>query len=283
MKKIDSKNSEIKKYINEKTSSNPDYIFKSVSFLNYEIDVIFCESLCSRDIINKYILEFFEEKNNKNTKIKKIIDYLEKNIPISKINIVKSYEELMYNLYCGFSIITIDGFSNVLAVETRQVLNSSITTTKNETVLKGPNDAFTENYQTNIGLIRKRLRTDKLSIDELVVGDLSKTKIGILYIKDIASIDIVNHIKEKISNIKIDAIIDGNYVIDTINGNVKNVFPTYIPTERPDLVISTLLEGKIALVVENSPQIILLPIIFLELFHNQEDYIKPQPMLIIQE
>lgn len=272
MKKIDTKFKKIKKYVTELTNNNPDYVFKSVKFYKYGINIIFCESLTSRDVINHYILEFFEQKNEAEEKIKDVLDFVELSLPTHKVKRVSNYDEMMYNLYCGFTILTIDGYKEALSIETKAILNSSISESKNEKVLKGPNDSFTENYQTNIGMIRKRLKTDKLCIDEIIVGALSKNKVGILYISDIASKEIADYIKEKIESIDIDAVLDSNYVIDTINGNIDNFFPTYLPTERPDLVAAKLLEGKIAVVVENSQLVTILPILFLELFHNPEDY-----------
>lgn len=272
MKKIDSKFKKIRTYINEKTNNNPDYIFKTVGFSKYDIHAIFCESLVSRDIINHYILEFFEEKNVMKIKTDDILTYLEESLPTHNIKRVKYYEEMMYYLYSGFTIIAVNGYKEVLVAETKAILNSTISPSKNEKVLKGPTDSFTENYQLNLGLIRKRLKTDKLCLQEVDVGELSKTKVGILHISDIASNEIVEYIKEKIANIEIDVVLDSNYILDTINGNIDNFFPTYLPTERPDLVIAKLVQGKIIILVENSQLVTVLPVTFLELFHNPEDY-----------
>lgn len=272
MKKIDNTIQAIKKYITNKTNNNPDVIFKSLTFLDNKINVIFCESLTTRDVINNFILEYFEEQNTrKPDKVKDILSFLEENIPTHKTTMVENYEDLFYNLFSGFTIICVDGNDIVLAIETKATLNSSISEAKNEATLKGPKDAFTENYQINLGLIRKRIKTENLWLDEFKVGKQSLTKIGIMHINGIASPKMVKEIKDRISKINIDAIMDTNYLIETISENRKNVFPNFLSTERPDLVADRLLDGRIALVVENTPFVIILPITFADLFHSPED------------
>lgn len=261
----------IRDVVTEETKSNPDYIFKKVSFMDYDICVLFCESLVSRISLDEYILKFFTKGNKEEKEIKDVIEYLEKNIPANKITRLSTYEQLYYNVCSGFSIVIVDGCNEVLSIETKETLNSPIADATNETVLKGPNDAFTENYQTNIGMIRRRLKTSKLFIKETLVGKISKNKVAVFYIDGIGSEELANYLFSKIEEIEIDAIMDSNYVIDTINGNTDNALPTYLPTERPDLVAEQLLKGKIAVLVENSKSVIILPVIFLDIFHNPED------------
>lgn len=271
MTKLDKEIKRIEQNIKKATNNNPDYVFKNMDFFQYELKITFCESLCSRDIINRFVLDFLEEKKQDKLKIKDPISYFEENIPGHKVIKVNDYYDLLYNLCSGFTIILIDGFEIAIAIETKGLLNSTVSNAINETVLKGPNDALTENYQTNIGLIRRRIKSEHLWIEEETVGKSSKTKVAILYMNNLASKEIVQNLREKIKTINIDAVIDGNYVVDTITGNTKHVFPTYLSTERPDLATVNLLEGKIVLLVENSRLAIILPTLFVELFQNPED------------
>ncbi|MDD2203281.1 MAG: spore germination protein [Bacilli bacterium] len=272
MKKIDTSINAIKKHIKSKTNNNPDVIFKSLTFMNNKINVIFCESLSNRDIINKFILEYFEEKNTEQKNIKDMLTFLEENIPTHKTTPLNNYDELFYNLFSGFTLISIDGYDKVLSIETKATLNSSISTAQNESTIKGPKDAFTESYQTNLGLIRKRIKTENLWLDELKIGKQSKTKIGIMYINGIVSNKLVKEIKDKISKINIDAVMDSNYIIEAITENKNNVFPNFISTERPDLVAMKLLDGRVAVIVENTQYVVIVPITFNELFQSPEDY-----------
>lgn len=277
MPKLDSSITKIEQFIKEKTNNDPDVIYKRISFFNYNLCIIFRESATSRDIINDFILEFLEERQFRSGKnIKNIFNFLESNVPENKVVQIDNYEDFFYNLSSGFTTIFIDGEKKALSYESRTNLNSNISTAQNEKVIKGPKDAFTENYQINIGMIRKRIKSENLWIEELKVGKLSQTKVGILYINGITSKELVDMVKDKISKINIDAVLDSNYIIETITGNYKNAFPTVIYTERPDHATSQLLEGKLAIVVENSQLVVILPALFVELFHSMEDnYQKP--------
>ena len=167
-------------------------------------------------------------------------------IPNSKLKIIKTYDEIFYYLSCGYTIVLVDGDNNGIAIETKAKLDRSITESTSEPNLKGPKDSFTENYESNIGLIRKRIKDYNLIFNEVNVGRRTKTKVSLIYIKDIASTEKVEFI------------------------------PRVVSTERPDNVSISLLNGKIAILVENSPFVLLLPSVFADFFKTSEDdYIKP--------
>jgi len=205
------------------------------------------------------------------TKNENIVKYLNENIPTRKTTKISDFDTLFYNLFSGFTIILIDGQEEALSIETRFQLDSGIQEAKDEYVLKGPKDAFTENYQMNIGQIRRRVKTEKLWLKEVELGTKSKTKVGIMYVSDIASEELVKQVISRIEDIEIDAILGSNYIIETISENKRNVFPNYLSTERPDFVAMSLLEGKIAIIVENTQYIVIIPALFVDFFHSTED------------
>ncbi len=270
---IDTSFENIKNYINKETNNNPDIIFKKVYFNKYDINVVFSESLTNRNVINDFILEFFHEVQLQNKKnIKDILSYLEQSIPANKIIRISKIKDMFYNLFSGFTLIFIDGEKECLSIETRAILNSSIAAAEREATLKGPKDAFTENYQLNLGLIRKRIKDKRLCLEELKIGKYSKTKVGIIHIKGIASSKLAKIIKNRFKEISIDAIYDTNNIMEQLSKNCKNVFPTFISTEKPDFAAMHLLSGKFVVVIENLQLVMVLPITFFELFHSPEDY-----------
>ncbi len=272
MNKLPTSSKRILNKINEKVGDASDIITKEINFYNQAIYLLFSEALADKVLINKFLLEYFLE--TKKPKEEDFLTYLEMNIPAHKILKIDNYDELMYSLLSGFSIFIIDGYQYVLAVETKASLDSGVLEAGNETVIKGPKDAFTENYQTNIGLVRKRIKTNTLWFNELTIGKRSKTKVAIMYIYDIANINLVHQITKKIKKINIDSIMDSNYIIDLISENKHNPFPNYISTERPDRVTKGLLEGKIGIIVENTPFAIIIPAVFFDFFHTSEDLYK---------
>lgn len=214
-----------------------------------------------------------DSNQNENVKKDKMIDKfenLEEYISVSngkKLDLTK--DDIFYYIFSGFTLIIYN--REVIAVETKAKLDRSISEPQNEATLKGAKDSFIENYMVNIGLIRKRIKSEKLILEEENIGRRSKTKVGIVYISDIVRPGLVKHIKERIAKIDIDAILDSNYIVEIIEDSNKSDFPTTVSTERPDKTVNYLLQGRVAIVVENSPFVIIVPAFLPDFVNSIED------------
>lgn len=249
---------------NIKNSLGPskDYIFKTIYISNKKIDFIFNEVLCSGSDINQFILENFSYLKKRD--LKNIINIL----PDNNIKIIKETEILSY-LNNGFLILLVNKL--ILAIEVRANLERGITTIESELSINGPKDSFSENFNTNLGLIRRRIKSPNLWCSEITLGKSSNTKVGILYMNDIIDKNLVTKVKEKLNKIDIDAIIDSSYLKDVLEDN-NSFFPTIMSTERPDKVSMALLEGKIAIIIDMSSYVLILPNFFIDFFHTVDDY-----------
>ena len=143
---------------------------------------------------------------------------------------------------------------------------------RSEITVGGARDSFIEYINTNVNLIKKRIKSNKLKIDNMSIGRYTKTSINILYIDGIVKKDLVNHIKKKLEKIDIDGIIDSSYLRNSLEKH--SLFPTISTTERPDRCCMGLLEGKIIILVDNSPYAIILPSFFIDYFHTTDDYFQ---------
>lgn len=256
--------------IKDKTGHSADVIYKYIEIGKNKIVLVFAESMVNSKIINDFILDYIISSKFDNKK--KIIDFLYQSIPISKANIITNMDDLLYNLYAGFVLVISDGEIRALALEARAKLESAISIAQSESVIKGPKDAFSENYNENIGMIRRRIKSEELRLEEIKVGKKGKTKVGIMYINDIVDKELVDDIVSKIKKIDIDVLLGSNYVIKLITPNEKNPFTNYLSTERPDRVVSYLLNGRIAIILENAQLVSIVPIFFADFFQSSEDY-----------
>ena len=152
-------------------------------------------------------------------------------------------------------------------------LNRSINKIDSELSIYGPKDSFIEDLDTNIGLIRKRIKDTNLKQINLELGRYTKTKISILYIEGIIKSSLVNHVINKLSKITIDGVIDSSYLKYTLESKF-NLFPTIIQSERPDKCCMALLEGKLVIIVDNSCYGLILPSFFIDFFHTTDDYFQ---------
>ncbi len=248
--------------VKEKLGYSTDYIFKEIVIDKKKVYFIFCEVLCNGSDINEFILEKFSNFNKKD--LKNLINIL----PDNNIKEIKE-EEITTFINNGFLICIAD--NKILAIEVRAILERGVTTIESELSISGPKDSFSENFNTNLGLIRKRIKSSNLWWKELPVGKSSETKVGIMYMNDIVDKDLVTKVANKISSIDIDAIIDSSYIKDVLEDN-NSFFPTIMSTERPDKVSMALLEGKIAILIDMSSYVLILPNFFIDFFHTVDDY-----------
>ncbi len=150
-------------------------------------------------------------------------------------------------------------------------INRSIPTISGEISITGPKDSFIEDIKTNINLIKRKLPSNNLKIETLTVGKITKTKVAILSLKNITNMQLVVDIKKQIKKINIDGLIDSSYVKRNLEKKGQ-LFPTIVGTERPDKAIMQLLEGKVIILVDNSPYALIIPNFFIDFFHTVDDY-----------
>ena len=242
---------------------NPDLKIRKLKNNSDDIYIIYFESICDSNSINDFILEPINEN-----KINSIEDIKNK-IPSGNIKEISDEQTLINCLYSGFTLILIK--NKFISFETKDSLDSGINEATNEKVIKGPKDAFTENYQSNIGLIRKRIRSENLKIDEYVIGTSSKTKVSLMFMQDIANKDLVKKLEKKLQTMSMDYVANSNYITENLN-NSNHMFPTNLMTERPDYVSFSLMEGRVVIIVENTPQAIILPAFFSDFIKTVDDY-----------
>lgn len=261
---IDENINKIKLDFNE----SKDIKFRKINFKNDEVLLVYNDALTDSKFINEFIIEpivSYKKISIFKNKFKLICNLIEGNNIIR----VKDFTDLYDYLTNGFSILFVG--DKCIAIESRRNLSRSISEPIIEQTISGPKDAFCEDFKTNVGLVRKRIKSNNFVVEETVIGRESKTRIGILYMKNIIENDLLKEIKEKINSINIDGVFDSTYISQILKSS-NSAFATIESTERPDFASMQLLEGKICILVENSPFVLLIPTFFIDLFHSPEDY-----------
>ena len=186
--------------IKKEFSLNPDLNIKEIK-LNFwqTIYIVFLETLSGSDKVNDYVLKpLVNHDNQKQITKKNLNNFLAGPNQVT----VKNEDEIEFYLTNGFTIIILDDL--IYAIETKADLTRSIAPNEVQTAINGPKDAFTENYQVNIGLIKRRIKSHHLKIENSFIGRVTNTSIGVLYIDNIADKRIVNEVIKRIRKIDID-------------------------------------------------------------------------------
>lgn len=251
----------IVKEIKTRVGTSNDYKIKDICIDGKTLTLFYNEVLTDSSSIDNFVLKSL--LNLDRNSFRKLDEHL------PAINISKIKKNQIYDFVNnGFLIIF---YKKIYAVEVKAKLDRGINNIQSELSLSGPKDSFSENYNTNLGLIRRRIKSCDLKVMNLDIGVRSKTKVGILYIDDIVDKKIVKRIDEVLRRIDIDGIIDSSYLKITLEGQ-KSFFPTIMMSERPDKSAMALLEGKVVILVDMSPYALILPSFFIDFFHTTDDY-----------
>lgn len=185
---------------------------------------------------------------------------------------VTTMDEITQAILSGDVVLLVDGNTKALIISLKSFPSRGVSEVQSEVTLKGAKDSFTESVAVNKALIRRRIRDTKLKMESLKVGVRSRTDITIAYITDIAHEDIISELKDRINEFVIDGIFDIGMLEQLIEHAWYSPFPQYQSTERPDKVASALLEGRVVILVDNSPMALILPVTLNSFFQASDDY-----------
>lgn len=247
--------------IKKAISVSKDYKIKELIVDRKKVYLVFNEVLCNTTMINDFVLDDLIHLSRK--ELKKVESFL------PDANVIAIQEKDIFSfINQGFAVLITN---QLYAIEVRERLDRGVTTVQSELSITGPKDSFTEMFNTNLGLIRRRIKTTNLESLDLEIGRYTKTKVAILSVKGIVKEDLVKRVYEQLEKISIDGIIDSSYLKSYLEGD-HTLFPTVMMSERPDRAAMALLEGKIVILTDLSPYALILPSFFLDYFHTVDDY-----------
>ena len=255
--------------VNEITArlNSDDIIYFDFTAGKTAVTAIYAESLSDKTMLGKQVIEPLQEKGCFET-----IDDVIKSVTLPETEKMSTFNDCIDKIISGDAVIIIDGLDKAISVSTKKPAARAVSEPPTASILKGPREGFVENSQTNMSLIRQRLKTPDLKYEKLTVGKQSKTTVGLVYISSIANEELIKTLRDKISKINVDGIVDSSYVIKCISNRKTSMFKQVGSTEKPDIFSAKLLEGRVGIIVDGSPIALTVPFIFLEDFQSSEDY-----------
>ncbi|MBM7659868.1 spore germination protein KA [Bacillus mesophilus] len=193
-------------------------------------------------------------------------------LTIGELTTLESYEDVLNRVLSGDTVLFLDGEASSFSLGTRGWEGRGVEEPSTEQVIRGPKEGFTETIRTNTGLIRRRIRDKNLMFEYVQIGRRSKTDVSIAYMKDLADEKIIQEVRDRLSLIDIDTILEGGYIEELIQDETMTPFPTVYNTERPDVVVGGLMEGRVAIIVDGTPFVLLVPALFIHFMQSSEDY-----------
>ncbi len=234
------------------------------------IYILYIKQLTDRERLSKEIITPIVNYNDK--EISNIDIVKDSVVYIDDICIEKDEETFIEKVLSGKSIIILSNDDRYLVANTTKIEKRTTTTPEIENTLRGSKDSFTENFDTNLSLIRYRLKDSKLRIDNYKLGKRTKTNVGVIYIEDIANAKYVDEIKKRINSIDIDGVLESGYIQKFILNNAFNLFPQVGIVERSDVACASILEGKVCIIVEGNNIALVTPKTFVEFLDASDDH-----------
>ncbi|AVK86611.1 spore germination protein [Lysinibacillus sp. B2A1] len=239
------------------------------------IAIIYTDGLADNISITDFILESIisDFEVTSETTLQEIGDRLKTYcLTVGSIKNVSDFPSLFNAILGGETILLLDGLAIGISTSTRSSKDRAITEPATEAVIRGPRESFTETLRTNTALIRRKIKSPNLWIKSRVIGEVTQTEIAVMYINGIANEKIVQEVLKRLDRIDIDGILESGYIEQLIQDSKFTLFPTVYNSERPDVIAGELLEGKIAIIVDGTPFVLIVPALFNSFLQSAEDY-----------
>lgn len=193
-------------------------------------------------------------------------------LPVIAVDEVATVEECAEQLIKGNSILLVDGCTGALLLGLAQWEKRSVEEPQTETSLRGPREGFTESITTNLSQLRRRIRSVKLQVKSYRIGSYTGTEVCIAYIEGLAKSSLLHEVQSRLERIEIDSILETGYIEELTEDNPYSPFPQQQFTERVDVAAAGLLEGRIILLVDGTPDVLIAPATLASLLQAADDY-----------
>lgn len=264
--KIPSSSTQTEALVKERLDSD-DVVFSSFLVKDRRVTAVFIDSLTDRQTLALGVIEPLK-KEKRAVSPRTALSL----VPVAGTTLLPTLEDCIVEILSGKTVLIFDRTTVALSVDLKKYESRAVAEPPTSTVVKGPREGFTENVKTNVSLVRRRIKSESLKIENYRIGRYTQTDVALVYISSIAEDKLVKTARERLKKIVIDGIPDSSYVAKMLTDHKTSVFKQTGGTEKPDILCEKLLEGRVGIIVDGSPIVITAPYVLLEDFQSSEDY-----------
>lgn len=257
-----------------------DFIFRTFTpeLYSQKCLIAFLGGMINQDIINRDVIKPLQTLSNPGQKsekawtgdISRLMENTLLNISVTEeVFLMKDAVKLIMDACC---VLFIDGSNSAIVIYASDIKTRSVGEAQGESVLRGPLEAFIEDVNVNVTMIRRRLKTTGLKMEQYEIGKQSKTKVILAYLEGTADGQIIEEARKRLQKVDLDVLFDGGQIQGYIEDDPLSPFPQMDTTERPDVCTAALAEGRFAILVDGSPFVIMAPTTLMYMFGAAEDY-----------
>ena len=242
----------------------------------YPALIVYIENMVDKTMLNNNIMKplMFESMDaNLKPTGKSIYEVVMNSaLAVSNVTNTRKMDEVVAAILSGGVILLVDGLADAFIIDIRHHSQRAISQPEDEILVRGPREGFVETLRENIALLRRHIKSPNLVFDDMSIGRITATDVSVVYIKGVASPPLVNQVKERLQRIDIDGILESGYLEEFIEDHPYSPFPQIVHTERPDRVAAGLLQGRVAILTDGTPFVLLVPGEFVTFLTSPEDY-----------
>ncbi|WP_242651790.1 spore germination protein [Ruminiclostridium cellulolyticum] len=257
---------------------NSDIVYRefniTVKDKSFQAFIVFIDGMTNSSIISDNILQPLMILSNLDIKeeAKDVGEFIfNRLIPFNQLKKAKDFKEIVSNINFGGCTIFVDGLEYAYTADTKKWEHRNVGQPNSETVIRGPQEAFNEQIRANTALLRKILKDKDLTIKGLTIGKRSNTPCAVMYIRDIANESLVREVLKRVKSIEVDYIFDSGELEQLLEDSTFLTAPQIFATERPDTVARMLAQGNIAVILDGSPYVLVMPATITEYLSTPED------------
>jgi spore germination protein KA len=240
--------------------------------------VVYIDGMVDKQILNSHVLRplLIDARTAplaKTADKRTIVNIIERNL-LDNCEVLEltDYKQSVDKILSGDTVLYIDGCDIALATCTKGFPLRNVEEPDTESNVRGPREGFVESFRINTSLIRKRIKSPALKIEEMTIGRQTNTKVGIVYVEGIADRNVVEEVKKRLFSIDIDGVLESGMLEELIMDSPLSPIPTIANSEKPDKIAGKLLEGRVAIITDGTPFVLTVPNLFIEAFQSNEDY-----------
>ncbi len=230
--------------------------------------IFFSDGMVDKNAINEFAIRSLvggEFETKRDTIEKRVLEFVE-------FKTSSNFFEFVTPVFGGESLLMVEGVDIFFSLNTRFWQTRGVSEPPTDMVIKGPREGFNEDFQTNITLLKRRIKSPNLRFEAMKIGKFSGTNVAICYVDKIARKHLVQAVKKKLETVDIDGVIDSSYLGSALSDSKFSIVRSVGDTEKPDILASRLLEGRVGVIVDGSPIVLTLPYVFLEDLQAPQDY-----------
>ncbi|MGI6126165.1 MAG: spore germination protein [Planifilum sp.] len=235
-----------------------------------EAEIVFIESLADFDELNDHALAPLMKASL--IQPEEIEQYLREELPVVSAKPIRTFDECARQVAAGEPVLFIDGWNRALNLGLVKREKRAVNDPESEPVIRGPKEGFIESLETNTALLRRRIQSPQLKMEEIRLGRYTQTRVIVAYMEGIVDEDVRDEVKRRLKRIDIDGVLDSGYIEELIEDNPFSPFPQIHFTERVDTVCASLLSGKVAILTDGTPDVMTVPVSLATFLQAAEDY-----------